>query len=95
MSITEGATKVGTAAVNAMQSQPLAIALLIVNCVFLGFSGYVLGEVAENAKERNKQQLELVSALIKQITDCNRGKPGASILRLPDVPPTFSISNRP
>ena len=87
MGITEDAAKLGTAAVGAMSSQPLAIALLIVNCVFLGFSGYVLGEVAENAKERNKQQLELVGSLIKQITDCRQGKPGASILRLPEISP--------
>ena len=61
--ITEEAGKVGSAAM-AMQSQPLAIALLIVNCAFLGFAGYVLGEVSENAKARNVTQMDLIGKLV-------------------------------
>jgi hypothetical protein len=73
MGLTEEAGKVGTAAVSAMAGTPLAIALLIVNIGFLGFAGYVLGEVAANAAERNKQQMDLILHLITDIRDCRQG----------------------
>ena len=87
MGVTEEAGKVGTAAVTAMQSQPLAIALLVVNVAFLGFAGYVLGAVANNAQERNKSQMNLIEKLAGDIRDCRVGKPSGSILRLPEVSP--------
>jgi hypothetical protein len=62
--------KVGTATVNAMSSQPLAIALLVVNIGFLAFAGYVLGEVAANAQERNKGQMELIEKLVRDAQNC-------------------------
>jgi hypothetical protein len=71
--VTEEAGKVGTAAVSAMSSQPLAIALLIINVGFLGFAGYVLGEVASNAVERNKGQMDLIKQLVTDIRDCRTG----------------------
>ena len=46
MGLTEEAGKVGTAAVGAMSSKPLAIALLLVNIGFLAFAGFILGKVA-------------------------------------------------
>jgi hypothetical protein len=73
MGLTEEAGKVGTAAVGAMSAQPLAIALLVVNIGFLGFAGFVLGEVAANASERNKQQMELIQKLVTDIRDCRQG----------------------
>ena len=73
MGVTEEAGKVGTAAVGAMASTPLAIALLIVNLGFLGFAGYVLGEVAESARTRNATQMELISKLVGDIRDCRGG----------------------
>jgi hypothetical protein len=73
MGVTEEAGKVGAAAVGAMSSQPLAIALLIINIGFLGFAGYVLGEVAANASERNKGQMELIAKLVGDIRDCRGG----------------------
>jgi hypothetical protein len=72
MSIPEQVGKVGTAAVTAMASTPLAIALLMVNVGFLGFAGYVLGEVASNAGERNKSQMELIGKLVGDIRDCRQ-----------------------
>ena len=90
MGVTEEAGKVGSAAVNAMSSQPLAIALLIINIGFLGFAGYVLGQVAANASERNKTQMELISRLVSDIRDCRGGvhpNPQRSILHLPALPP--------
>jgi len=65
-------------AIEAMKSTPLAIALLIVNVGFLGFAAYVLGEVAANAAERNKSQLQLITDLVKDIRDCRQGPPRSS-----------------
>ena len=73
MGLTEEAGKVGTAAVSAMASTPLAIALLLVNVGFLGFAGYVLGEVAEGARTRNATQMDLISKLVTDIRDCRAG----------------------
>jgi hypothetical protein len=73
MGVTEEAGKVGAAAVGAMSSQPLAIALLVINIGFLGFAGYVLGEVAANASERNKGQMDLIYKLVSDIRDCRGG----------------------
>jgi hypothetical protein len=69
----EEAGKVATSTIEAMKSTPLAIALLMVNVGFLGFAGYVLGEVAANAGERNKSQMELIASLVKDIRDCRQG----------------------
>jgi uncharacterized membrane protein SpoIIM required for sporulation len=73
MGLTEEAGKVANTAVSAMGASPLAIALLIVNIGFLAFSGYVLGEVAANAAERNKTQMELIAKLVHDIGDCRQG----------------------
>jgi hypothetical protein len=61
--------KVTGAAITAMNSTPLAIALLVVNLGFLSFAAYVLGQVAANAAERNKSQVELIGKLIN---DCRQ-----------------------
>jgi hypothetical protein len=85
--ITEEAGRVGTAAVSAMSSQPLAIALLVINVGFLGFAGYVLGQVATNAQVRNQQQMDLIAKLVGDIRDCGRGAPNPqrSLLALPPI----------
>ena len=71
--VTEEVARVATSTLDAMKSTPLAIALLVVNVGFLGFAAYVLGEVAANASERNKSQLELISTMVKDIRDCKQG----------------------
>lgn len=73
MGVAEEAGKVGQAAVGAMSSQPLAIALLVINIGFIGFAGYVLGEVAANASERNKSQMDLIVKLVSDVRDCRQG----------------------
>jgi hypothetical protein len=92
MGVTEEAGKVGSAAVSAMSSQPLAIALLIINIGFLGFAGYILGEVAANASERNKLQMELIAKLVGDIRDCRQG-PATRSKYLP-LPPYSPIPIR-
>jgi hypothetical protein len=76
MSIPEEAGKVATSAIGAMSGSPLALALLLVNLVFLGVGAYILGEVAENARERNKNQNELIANLVRDIRDCRQPKAG-------------------
>jgi hypothetical protein len=63
--------KATSTTMNAMSSQPMAIALLLVNIGFLAFAGYVLGEVAENARERNKNQMDLIARLVHDVDVCN------------------------
>jgi hypothetical protein len=72
MVIKESAEAV-TATVTAMSSSPLAIALLLVNIGFLCFAAYILGEVATNAQERNKTQMDLILKLVTDIRDCRQG----------------------
>ena len=74
MGVAEETGKAVSATVDAMKSMPLAIALLVVNIGFLAFAAYVLGEVASNAAERNKNQTELISKLVSDIRDCRQGK---------------------
>ena len=84
MGVTEEVGKVGSATVSAMSSQPLAIALLVVNIGFLGFSIYILGEVAENARARNAVQMNLIEKLVTDIRDCRAGpKPTGTITYSP------------
>jgi hypothetical protein len=71
--VAEEAGKVAAATVDAMKSTPLAIALLVVNVAFLAFAAYILGEVATNASERNKVQIELITKLVTDIRDCRQG----------------------
>ena len=86
MGVVEEAGKVGTAAMGAMASTPLAIALLLVNVGFLGFAGYVLGEVAEGARVRNQTQMELITNLVKDIRDCRGGAHPTTFIG--DYPPS-------
>lgn len=91
MGVTEEGGKVATAAVSAMASTPLAIALLIVNIGFLGFAGFLLGEVAESARVRNQTQMDLIKQLVSDIRDCRQGpKPTSWMI---DYPPSFKLDN--
>ena len=73
MGLTEETAKVAVATVDAMRGSPVTIALALVNVMFLVFCGYVLGEVAANAAERNKSQLQLINDLVHDIRDCRQG----------------------
>jgi hypothetical protein len=74
MGAVEEVGKVAGGAIDAMKGTPVVIALLMVVVIFLGFAVYLLGEVAENARERNKSQLEMISKLVTDIRDCRQGK---------------------
>jgi len=72
MVLKESAEAVSTIA-DTMRSVPLAIALLVVNCAFLAFAAYVLGEVSANASERNKSQTELIALLATKCMPIEKG----------------------
>jgi hypothetical protein len=72
--VTKETAEVVTSTVEAMRSVPLAIALLVVNCAFLAFAAYVLGQVSANASERNRNQMELIGHLAKECYPSNREK---------------------
>lgn len=95
-SVTQGVTKVASGIVASFGGSPLTLALLLVNLVFLGVGAYVLGEVAETSRERNKTQTELILTLVKDIRDCRQPKQGTPTsydraddepVKLPLVPP--------
>ena len=73
--LVEEGGKVATTAIQSMQGTPLGIALLIVNLAFLAFVSYVLGEIAENARSRDKSQMEMIGKLVTDIRDCRAGPP--------------------
>ena len=73
MGATEEAGKAVSSLTDAMRSVPLALALLVVNIGFLGFFAYVAGQVAANAQERNKSQMDLIAQLVTDIRDCRQG----------------------
>ena len=56
--------------IDALKGSPLTLVLLAVNLCFLVFVAYVLGEVASNASERNKAQLEMIGTLVKELGNC-------------------------
>jgi hypothetical protein len=70
MGVVDATGKVASEAIGAMRSTPVAIALLLVNCAFLGFVAYILGEVSASSRERDKVQNELITSLVKDIRDC-------------------------
>lgn len=76
MSVVEEAGKVAATTITAMQSVPLAIALLAVNAGFIGFTAYLLHEIAHNSFERNTLQMQLIDKLVVGVKDCyeNKGK---------------------
>ena len=77
----------------AMASTPLAIALLQVNVGFLGFAGYVLGEVAEGARTRNATQMELRSrSCVTDIRD-QAGKVRSRTTFIGDYPPSGELTH--
>lgn len=71
--IPEEAGKVATGVLDSLKGTPVIIGLLVVIAIFLGFATYLLGEVAANARERNKSQLEMISKLVSDIRDCRQG----------------------
>jgi hypothetical protein len=63
---TEEAGKVATGTVDALKSQPLALALVVVNVLFLAVGGYALHDVGGSMKARQIRQDELLASLMER-----------------------------
>ena len=63
--IEEGGKALG-GIVDAMRSAPLALALILVNIIFIGFMTYVLHEIAENQRLRSAASESLLTQLVRE-----------------------------
>ena len=61
----EQVKKATTAIVEAMHSQPFALALLVINVMFIVLFAYVFEEVSTAGSARNDQIIELLKACAK------------------------------
>jgi hypothetical protein len=67
MGTSEEVGKVASATVEAMKTQPLALALVVINVLFLVGGIFVLRDIAENLKGQQLRKDELLAQLAK---DC-------------------------
>lgn len=63
----EAGGKVATSTIDAMKSQPLAIALIVVNILFLGVGVYLIREVVQQNRSDRKERNEMTTQLM---TNC-------------------------
>ena len=61
--IEEEGGKVATTFIDTMKSQPLALALVVVNLLFLGAGIYILRDVAERTASNTARQVETYARL--------------------------------
>jgi hypothetical protein len=66
MSVTEQAGKVATGTVDALKSQPLALALVIVNVLFLGGGGYIATAFMKEIGNASLRKDELLADMAKR-----------------------------
>jgi hypothetical protein len=70
----EATGKIAGGVVDSLKGTPIVLALLLVILGTLVFVAYLMGVVASAAGERNKQQLELIQSMVKDIRDCRSGR---------------------
>ncbi|MBO4221935.1 hypothetical protein [Bradyrhizobium neotropicale] len=66
MGALEEGGKVASGTVEALKSQPLALALVVVNVLFLVGGAYILDNIAENLKGQQLRKDELLADLAKR-----------------------------
>ena len=59
---------------DSMKAQPLALALILINLLFIGAGVWVLRDVALNARERAENESKLLAQIL---SDCAVKKPAA------------------
>ena len=72
MALNNGATKVAGNVVEALKSQPLVLALLVLNIVFLVFIVWVLREVSQANRARDTQRDKMLSELQESLRICRQ-----------------------
>lgn len=65
MGAIEEGGKVASGVVESLKAQPLALALLVVNVMFLAFMGWLFSQVATANRARDAQREVLISELQK------------------------------
>lgn len=73
MTLQEGA-KAATATVEALKSQPLALALIVINVLFLTAGGWVLHTVADNARSDRDARNALLAQMAENCRAVNHIK---------------------
>ena len=73
MGAVEEAGKVAGSVVESLKGAPVIIALLVIIASFLGFVMYLMGEVAQSAREDKGAQLEIIAKLVTDSRDCKQG----------------------
>jgi hypothetical protein len=78
MGLLEHSAKALHSLADAMKAQPIALALIVINLLFLGTAVLVLRDVALNAREREISDSKLLSQILRDCAvkkpDSNRGE---------------------
>jgi hypothetical protein len=61
--------KLAATVIDAMKAQPLAVALVVINILFLAASGYILEKVADATRVREERQNQLLGQIAKRCFD--------------------------
>jgi hypothetical protein len=56
----EGATQVASGVVDALKQQPMALALVVINVLFLGAGGWFMGKIAERVEQRDGMIMQML-----------------------------------
>ena len=70
----EAGTKVATSVVETMKSQPLALALIVINVLFLAVGVWVLREVAQNSRTDRAAQVALLTQMANNCGEIRANK---------------------
>lgn len=67
--------KVATSVIESLKSQPLAIALIVINVMFLGGGGYILTDLAKRQGVASERRDVLIAEMMRKAYDCNMQQP--------------------
>ena len=67
--------RVSRAIIDSLKSQPLALALVIVNVMFLIGGTYILGSIAENLSGQQLRKDQLLASLAKSCLEQRKTEP--------------------
>ena len=68
MSATEHGAKVATSVIDGLKSQPLSLALIVINVVFIGFVWWAFSTLNERTIHQYEVKDALISKLLEQCT---------------------------
>jgi hypothetical protein len=74
--------KVATGVIETLKGQPLALALIVINVLFLAAGIYILREVVGGQRSNNERKDALITSLANAVASC----PAATVLFPPRTP---------